>query len=210
MLLRYCISNHGVPKYRYSTFSHIPLRDHRRRADSGLTPSPSTLRLVPLDRRGCGNLSAPLADRHAPARPARRPVVHGLTPWRCGRDRPPACPKRHRDAPHREVLRDRHRDFAHSDDAAKDAAPIADLAWICGEGGEPLVKESFGNMFAETARRRHQEIRAWRSEDRGDYRGEQPRHPSPSLKLFSAGKVGVKITAIPSQDPKVRATDEKA
>jgi integrase len=33
-----------------------------------------------------------------------------------------------------------------------DAGPISDLAWICGERGAPLVKEAFGNMFAEASR----------------------------------------------------------
>jgi integrase len=33
-----------------------------------------------------------------------------------------------------------------------DKGPIGDLAWICGERGAPLVKEAFGNMFAEAAR----------------------------------------------------------
>jgi integrase len=33
-----------------------------------------------------------------------------------------------------------------------DAGPIGELAWICGERGAPLVKEAFGNMFAEAAR----------------------------------------------------------
>jgi len=28
-----------------------------------------------------------------------------------------------------------------------DTGPIGDLAWICGERGQPLTKESFGNMF---------------------------------------------------------------
>jgi integrase len=36
--------------------------------------------------------------------------------------------------------------------AALDAGPTGDLAFICGERGEPLVKESFGNMFSEAAR----------------------------------------------------------
>jgi integrase len=33
-----------------------------------------------------------------------------------------------------------------------DAGPTGDLAWICGEKGQPFVKESFGNAFAEAAR----------------------------------------------------------
>jgi integrase len=33
-----------------------------------------------------------------------------------------------------------------------DAGPTGDLAWVCGEGGKPLVKESFGNMFSKAAR----------------------------------------------------------
>lgn len=37
--------------------------------------------------------------------------------------------------------------------AALDAGPTGDLAFICGERGEPLVKESFGNMFSEAARK---------------------------------------------------------
>lgn len=36
---------------------------------------------------------------------------------------------------------------------ALDAGPTGDLAFICGERGEPLVKESFGNMFSEAARK---------------------------------------------------------
>jgi len=34
-----------------------------------------------------------------------------------------------------------------------DAGPIGDLAWICGERGLPLTKESFGNDFSEAARK---------------------------------------------------------
>jgi integrase len=37
--------------------------------------------------------------------------------------------------------------------AILDAGPTGDLAYICGERGEPLVKESFGNMFSEAARK---------------------------------------------------------
>lgn len=33
-----------------------------------------------------------------------------------------------------------------------DAGPTGDLAWICGEGGRPFVKEAFGNVFSEAAR----------------------------------------------------------
>ena len=33
-----------------------------------------------------------------------------------------------------------------------EAGPTGDLAWICGERGEPFVKESFGNAFSEAAR----------------------------------------------------------
>jgi integrase len=33
-----------------------------------------------------------------------------------------------------------------------DEGPTGDLTWVCGEGGKPLVKESFGNMFSEAAR----------------------------------------------------------
>lgn len=33
-----------------------------------------------------------------------------------------------------------------------DAGPCADLAFICGERGEPLTKESFGNLFGEACR----------------------------------------------------------
>ena len=33
-----------------------------------------------------------------------------------------------------------------------DAGPTGDLAWICGEGGRPFVKEAFGNAFSEAAR----------------------------------------------------------
>jgi integrase len=33
-----------------------------------------------------------------------------------------------------------------------DAGPCGDLAYICGEGGEPLIKESFGNMFRDACK----------------------------------------------------------
>jgi len=33
-----------------------------------------------------------------------------------------------------------------------DAGPTGDLAWICGEGGRPFVKEAFGNAFSKAAR----------------------------------------------------------
>lgn len=33
-----------------------------------------------------------------------------------------------------------------------DVGPIGQMAWICGERGAPLTKESFGNMFSEAAR----------------------------------------------------------
>lgn len=33
-----------------------------------------------------------------------------------------------------------------------DKGPCGDLAWICGERGQPFTKESFGNVFAEAAR----------------------------------------------------------
>jgi integrase len=33
-----------------------------------------------------------------------------------------------------------------------DEGPTGDLTWVCGEGGKPLVKESFGNMFSKAAR----------------------------------------------------------
>jgi len=33
-----------------------------------------------------------------------------------------------------------------------DAGPTGDLTWVCGQGGRPLVKESFGNDFSEAAR----------------------------------------------------------
>jgi integrase len=33
-----------------------------------------------------------------------------------------------------------------------DAGPTGDLAWICGDRGTPLVKESFGNAFSAAAR----------------------------------------------------------
>lgn len=34
-----------------------------------------------------------------------------------------------------------------------DAGPTGDLAYICGDGGHPFVKESFGNAFSEAARK---------------------------------------------------------
>lgn len=36
--------------------------------------------------------------------------------------------------------------------ATLDAGPTGDLAFICGERGQPFTKESFGNMFREAAR----------------------------------------------------------
>jgi integrase len=36
--------------------------------------------------------------------------------------------------------------------ATLEAGPVGDLAFICGERGGPLTKESFGNMFSEAAR----------------------------------------------------------
>lgn len=37
--------------------------------------------------------------------------------------------------------------------ATLDRGPIGDLAWICGARGQPFTKESFGNEFAEAARK---------------------------------------------------------
>jgi integrase len=36
--------------------------------------------------------------------------------------------------------------------AALNAGPTGDLAWICGEAGRPLTKESFGNLFKQACR----------------------------------------------------------
>ena len=36
--------------------------------------------------------------------------------------------------------------------ATLDAGPCGDLAFICGERGEPLTKESFGNMFKDACK----------------------------------------------------------
>ena len=36
--------------------------------------------------------------------------------------------------------------------ATVEAGPTGDLAFICGEGGKPLTKESFGNMFRDACR----------------------------------------------------------
>src|SRR6185312_6954067 len=34
-----------------------------------------------------------------------------------------------------------------------DAGPTGDLTYICGDRGNPLIKESFGNMFSAAARK---------------------------------------------------------
>jgi integrase len=115
-----------------------------------------------------------------------------------------------------------------------DAGPIGDLAWICGEGGGPLVKESFGNMFAEAARdagikkSAHgvRKIAATTAANNGAtvaeleaifgwqggrmaalYTRAADRR---RLALAAMAKLDGERTAIPSPDEKVRAADEKS
>ena len=115
-----------------------------------------------------------------------------------------------------------------------DAGPIGDLAWICGEGGGPLVKESFGNMFAEAARAAGikksahgvRKIAATTAANNGataaeleaifGWQGGRMAALSTRaadrrrLALAAMTKLDVERTAIPSSDGKVRAVDEKA
>jgi integrase len=73
--------------------------------------------------------------------------------------------------------------------AILDAGPTGDLAYICGERGEPLVKESFGNMFSEAARKAgvkksaHGVRQGWR-----DTRGQQGRDRGPTGSHFWLGR----------------------
>jgi integrase len=59
------------------------------------------------------------------------------------------------------------------------AGPCGDLAFICGERGEPLTKESFGNMFKDACKAAGVAgIGARRPQDRGDTSGRRGRDRS--------------------------------
>jgi integrase len=69
------------------------------------------------------------------------------------------------------------------------AGPCGDLAFICGESGRPLTKESFGNLFRDAAT-----PRAWRSPRMASARSARPALRTtvprlPSLKRSSDGVV---------------------
>ena len=107
-------------------------------------------RLRGVDRSACGALSAALAARHAPAGLARRAALHRAAPWRCG---PPGPAEHVRDGI--AEIRTEKSGFtvavtlpilpALSETIL--AGPCGELTFICGERGDPLTKESFGNEF---------------------------------------------------------------
>ena len=126
-------------------------RSDRRRRE----PSPQEGRgLHPVDRRTRRGVRAPLADRDARAGMARRSALHRLAPRRCCAVRPPACQGWRRDDQNRKE-RVHHR--RHSADSAGARANFGGGAvWRAhlhrGERGQPLTKESFGNVFRDACR----------------------------------------------------------
>ena len=126
-----------------------------------------------VDRGACRRIRGALADRDAAESVARRSALYRFAPRRRRTTRPPAV-----------------RNGVGDDQDGKSgstvtvtlpilpvlaetlaAGPCGDLTFIVGERGQPLTKETFGNMFREACGGRRARLGAWRAQDRGHARG---------------------------------------
>ena len=114
-----------------------------------------------------------MADRDAAEDLARRPALHRPAPRGCREVWAPARQGRRGHHQDREELFRDHRDAANpAGPGGNLAAGHGDLTFIAGEGGQPLTKELFGNLFRAACRAgRRRRLGARSSQDRGDQGG---------------------------------------